>query len=84
MSVSSVVLDLAFAWLSRGNTDANVKSTTLGRSGEFAIPAASRRQFRHRQSSPLIGIGSRTDSSLHQQGPESVQVNSVPQREQTT
>jgi len=26
MSVSSVVLDLAFAWLSRGNTDANVKS----------------------------------------------------------
>jgi len=29
MSVSSVVLDLAFAWLSRGNTDANVKSTTL-------------------------------------------------------
>jgi hypothetical protein len=29
MFVSSVVLDLTFAWLSRGNTDANVKSTTL-------------------------------------------------------
>jgi len=29
MSVSSVVLDLPFAWLSRGNTDANVKFTTL-------------------------------------------------------
>ena len=31
MSVSSVVLGLAFAWLLRGSTDANAKPTTLAR-----------------------------------------------------
>jgi len=35
MSVSSVVLDLGFAWLSCGNTDANVKSTTLDNPGGY-------------------------------------------------
>jgi hypothetical protein len=41
MSVSSVVLDLAFAWFSRGNTDVNVKSTTLAlEAATFDLKAA--------------------------------------------
>jgi len=45
-------------------------------------PAAARKQSRHRQSSPSIGIGRRAVSSAHQHGPARLQVNSVPQREQ--
>jgi hypothetical protein len=45
-------------------------------------PAIFRRQSRHRQSPPSTGIGSRAVSSLHQQGPERLQENSVPQPEQ--
>jgi hypothetical protein len=44
--------------------------------------AALRRQSRHRQSSPSIGIGRRSTSSAHQHGPAKLQVNSVPHREQ--
>ncbi|MGY4414660.1 hypothetical protein ACVWW4_006396 [Bradyrhizobium sp. LB7.1] len=44
--------------------------------------AALRRHARHRQSSPLTGIGNRAVSSAHQQVPERSQPNSVPQREQ--
>jgi hypothetical protein len=50
----------------------------------FVIPlAAWRRQSRHRQSSPSIGVGRRAGSSAHQQSPESAHENAVPQREQT-
>jgi uncharacterized protein (DUF1800 family) len=45
-------------------------------------PALFRRQFRHRQSPPSTGIGSRAVSSAHQQGPARLQVNSVPHPEQ--
>jgi hypothetical protein len=38
---TSVVLDLTFAWRIRGNTEANVKSTTLARPG-FRICAGAR------------------------------------------
>jgi hypothetical protein len=41
-----------------------------------------RKQSRHRQSLPSAGIGSRAISSAHQQGPDRLQVNSVPQPEQ--
>jgi len=41
-----------------------------------------RKQFRHRQSLPSTGIGSRAVSSAHQHGPARLQVNSVPQPEQ--
>ncbi|WP_156041874.1 hypothetical protein [Bradyrhizobium sp. URHD0069] len=41
-----------------------------------------RRQSRHRQSLPSMGIGSRAASSAHQHGPARLQVNSVPQPEQ--
>jgi hypothetical protein len=44
--------------------------------------AALRKQFRHRQSSPSTGIGSRAVSSAHQHGPAGLQVNSVPHPEQ--
>jgi hypothetical protein len=47
-------------------------------------PAALRRQSRHRQSSSARGIGSRTDSSAHQQASLPVQENSVPQRWQAS
>ena len=51
--------------------------------GSLAIFSADwRRQSRHRQSSPLTGIGSRAGSSAHQHGPGMPQLNSVPQREQ--
>ncbi|MDE2067751.1 MAG: hypothetical protein KGK01_14845 [Bradyrhizobium sp.] len=42
-----------------------------------------RRHSRHRQSPPSVGIGSFAVSSVHQQLPESSQMNSVPQPEQT-
>jgi hypothetical protein len=45
-------------------------------------PAILRRQSGHRQSPPPVGIGSRKDSSEHQQGPEGLQPNSIPQPEQ--
>jgi hypothetical protein len=38
-----------------------------------------RKHSRHRQSSPLTGIGSRAVSSAHQQEPDSSQENSLPQ-----
>jgi hypothetical protein len=41
-----------------------------------------RKQSRHRQSPPSVGIGSRAVSSAHQHGPDRLQVNSVPQPEQ--
>jgi hypothetical protein len=44
--------------------------------------AAARRQSRHRQSPPVVGIGSFAGSAAHQQSPESSQPNSVPQPEQ--
>jgi hypothetical protein len=44
--------------------------------------AAFRKQSRHRQSSPSIGIGKRAVSAAHQQSPPGLQANSVPQREQ--
>jgi hypothetical protein len=37
------------------------------------------KHFRHRQSPPSTGIGSRTVSSAHQQGPDRAQENSTPQ-----
>jgi hypothetical protein len=45
-------------------------------------PAALRKQSGHTQSPPSIGIGRRNASSVHQQGPDGLQVNSVPQPEQ--
>jgi hypothetical protein len=42
-------------------------------------PAILRKQSGHRQSRPSDGIGRRKDSSEHQQGPERLQENSVPQ-----
>jgi hypothetical protein len=48
-----------------------------------ASAAAFRRQSRHRQSLPSAGIASRAVSSAHQHGPARLQVNSVPQPEQT-
>jgi hypothetical protein len=42
-------------------------------------PALFRKQSRHRQSPPSTGIGSRAASSAHQQDPERLQENSVPQ-----
>jgi hypothetical protein len=45
----------------------------------IAIP---RKQSRHRQSPPSVGIGSFAFSSAHQQLPERSQENSVPQAEQ--
>jgi len=47
-----------------------------------ASAAAFRKQSRHRQSSPLTGIGSRAVSSAHQHSPDRSQPNSVPQPEQ--
>jgi len=44
--------------------------------------ATFRKQSRHRQSTPSTGIGRRTVSSAHQQGPARLHVNSVPQPEQ--
>jgi hypothetical protein len=44
-----------------------------------AHAAALRRQSGHRQSLPSNGIGMRNSSSAHQQGPDRLQVNSVPQ-----
>src|SRR5205814_335180 len=41
-----------------------------------------RRQSGHRQSPPSDGIGRRKSSAAHQQGPDGLQVNSVPQPEQ--
>jgi hypothetical protein len=43
------------------------------------FPAIFLKHSRHRQSPPSAGIGSRTVSSAHQQGPDRLQVNSVPQ-----
>jgi hypothetical protein len=51
--------------------------------GTSASPAIFRKQSRHRQSLPSAGIGSRAVSSAHQHGPDRLQVNSVPQAEQT-
>jgi hypothetical protein len=44
--------------------------------------AALRKQSRHRQLPPSVGIGNRAVSSAHQHGPAGLQVNSVPQPEQ--
>ena len=44
--------------------------------------AALRKQSRHRQSLPFVGIGNRAVSLAHQHGPDRLQVNSVPQPEQ--
>ena len=41
--------------------------------------AAFRKQSGHRQSLPSTGIGRRKASSLHQHGPDRLQLNSVPQ-----
>jgi len=49
---------------------------------EIFSPAIVRKQSRHRQSSPSTGIGSRAGSSVHQQGPAGLQLNSAPQPEQ--
>jgi hypothetical protein len=49
-----------------------------------ACAAVLRRHSRHRQSPLSVGIGSRAVSSAHQHDPDSVQVNSVPHREQAT
>jgi hypothetical protein len=46
------------------------------------IAASFRKQSRHTQSSPSTGIGRRALSSAHQHGPDGLQVNSVPHREQ--
>jgi heme-degrading monooxygenase HmoA len=46
--------------------------------------AALRRQSRHRQSPPSAGIGSFAVSSAHQQVPDRLQLNSVPQPEQAS
>jgi hypothetical protein len=43
-----------------------------------------RRQSRHRQSPPSAGIGSFAVSSAHQQVPDRLQLNSVPQPEQAS
>jgi hypothetical protein len=42
-------------------------------------PAIFLKHSRHRQSPPSTGIGSRTVSSAHQQGPARAQENSTPQ-----
>jgi hypothetical protein len=47
-----------------------------------ASSAIFRRQSRHKQSSLTTGMGRRTVSSAHQQVPDRLQVNSVPQAEQ--
>jgi hypothetical protein len=44
--------------------------------------AAFLKHSRHRQSSPVTGIGRRAVSASHQHSPDRLQVNSVPQREQ--
>jgi hypothetical protein len=44
--------------------------------------AAFLRHSRHRQSSPVTGIGRRAVSVSHQQSPDRLQVNSAPQRGQ--
>jgi hypothetical protein len=44
--------------------------------------ASARRQFTHRQSSPLTGIGSLAVSAAHQHPPDRSQENAVPQRGQ--
>jgi hypothetical protein len=62
----------------RQKGDSNIQA----RGSREGCAAALRRHSRHRQSSLSVGIGSRAVSSLHQQGPVSVQVNSVPHREQ--
>jgi hypothetical protein len=49
-----------------------------------SLAAIFRRQSRHRQSAPFAGIGSRGVSSAHQQDPERLQENSVPQPEQAS
>jgi hypothetical protein len=51
---------------------------------EVAVDAAASflKQSGHRQSPPSGGIGRRKDSSEHQQGPDRLQENSVPQRAQ--
>jgi hypothetical protein len=53
-----------------------------GYSAAECTPIIFRKQSRHRQSPPSVGIGSRAVSSAHQQGPDRLQVNSVPQPEQ--
>jgi hypothetical protein len=51
----------------------------------MALAAIFRRQSRHRQSPPpSAGIGSRAVSSAHQQVPDRLQLNSVPQPEQAS
>jgi len=71
------------------NCEAMSKRAKRIYSGDVVLVAASvcasaalRRQSRHRQSSPARGIGSRTDSSAHQQASVPVQENAVPQRRQ--
>jgi hypothetical protein len=44
--------------------------------------AAFRKHSRHRQSSPLTGIGRRAVSASHQHSPDRLQANSTPQRGQ--
>jgi hypothetical protein len=44
--------------------------------------ASARRQFTHKQSSPLTGIGSFAVSAAHQHPPDRSQENAVPQRGQ--
>jgi uncharacterized protein (DUF1800 family) len=46
------------------------------------VAAVFLKHSRHRQSPPSAGIGSRAVSSAHQQGPDRLQENSVPQPEQ--
>lgn len=46
------------------------------------LDTAFRRQSRHRQSPPSVGIGNRPGSSAHQQFPDGSQLNSVPHPEQ--
>jgi hypothetical protein len=43
-----------------------------------------RKHSRHRQSSPLTGIGRRAVSASHQHSPDRLQVNSVPQPAQAS
>jgi hypothetical protein len=50
--------------------------------GGTAPLAIFRKQSRHRQSPPSVGIGSFAVSSMHQQLPERSHANSVPQAEQ--
>jgi hypothetical protein len=62
-----------------GMTQTSSQDEGFARDNELAI---FRKQSRHRQSPPSSGIGSRAVSSAHQQGPDGLQENSVPQAEQ--